>query len=138
MNLNKNRHSVFKLQYHLILVTKYRHKCINTPILERLKTIAKELFQEKWSCTIVEIEGENDHLHILFETQPQIQLSKLINSFKSVSSRYIQKEYKEHLNKYYWKSYFWSMSYCLLSSGGAPIEVIKEYIRSQEKPKNTD
>jgi putative transposase len=134
MDFNKNRHAVFKLQYHLIIVTKYRHPVINKDINNRLKEIAKRIFEEKWNCPILEIETEKDHIHIAFEANPQTQLSKLINNFKTVSSRLIRKEFKEHIQKYYWKNFFWSPSYCILSVGGAPIEVIKEYIKNQAKP----
>jgi putative transposase len=134
MEFNKNRHAVFKLQYHLIIVTKYRHPVINKEINNRLKEIAKRIFEEKWNCSILEIETEKDHIHIAFEANPQTQLSKLINNFKTVSSRLIRKEFKEHIQKYYWKNFFWSPSYCILSVGGAPIEIIKEYIKNQAKP----
>ncbi len=134
MQLEKNRHAVYKLQYHLIIVTKYRHPVITKEINERLKEIAKRVFEESWHCKILEIETEKDHIHIAFESNPQTQLSKLINNFKTVSSRLIRKEFENYLRQYYWKDYFWSPSYCLLSVGGAPIEIIKEYIRSQKKP----
>ena len=70
---------------------------------------------------------------VLFETSPQIQLSKLLNTLKTVASRLIKKKYEDHLKKYYWKSAFWSRSYCIVSTGGASIETIKEYIESQGK-----
>ena len=65
------------------------------------------------------------------EAPPQIQLSKLVNSLKTVSSRLIKKKFNEHLKKYYWKSAFWSRSYCIVSTGGASIQTIKKYIESQ-------
>lgn len=134
MEYNKNRHSIYKLQYHLVVVTKYRHKVIKKEINERLKEIAYNIFEGSWKCKIIEIESETDHLHIAFEATPQTELSKLVNNFKTVSSRYIQKEFKEYLKPYYWKPYFWSPSYCLLTVGGATIEIIKSYIASQNKP----
>lgn len=117
---NRNRHSIYKLQYHLVVVTKYRHKVINKTINHRLKEIANELFA-KWKCEILEIETEADHLHILFEAMPQIQPSKLVNNFKTVSSRLIRKEFASYIKKYYWKPFFWSPSYCLLTTGGATV-----------------
>jgi putative transposase len=56
--------------------------------------------------------------------------SKFINAYKSASSRLIKKEFPE-IKKYLWKESFWSRSYCLLTTGGAPIEIIKQYIESQ-------
>lgn len=124
---------MYNLQYHLVVVTKYRKNCINKEILSRLKEISSSLF-EKWNCEIIEISGEIDHMHILFEAPPQVQLSKLINNFKTVSSRYVQKEFQDHLKTFYWKPYFWSNSYLILSTGGATIDIIKEYIQNQQEP----
>lgn len=100
--------------------------------MKRLKEIAEDLFSG-WNCEIIEMNGEEDHVHILFDAPPQIQLSKVINSFKTVSSRYIRKEFQEELKPFYWKPYFWSHSYMVLTTGGATIEVIKKYIENQGK-----
>jgi len=131
MNIyNKNRHAYFKLTYHLVVVTKYRHKCITPLIMERLKEITNNLFG-KWNCQLIEMNGEEDHIHILFDAPPQINLANTINNYKTVTSRYIRKEFPEELSKYYWKPYFWSRSYMILSTGGATIDVIKKYIEEQ-------
>ncbi|WP_279146382.1 IS200/IS605 family transposase [Clostridium tyrobutyricum] len=128
-----NRHSCYSLKYHLVVVTKYRHKCINKEVMNRLIEISNNIF-DKWGCSILEINGEADHLHILFEAPPQVQLSKLINNFKTVSSRLIRKDFAEYLSKFYWKPYFWSESYLILSTGGATIDIIEQYIQNQATP----
>ena len=133
-NYDINRHSIYKLQYHLVVVTKYRNKVINFEINKRLKEIVFNLFETKWKLKIIEVETETDHIHIVFEGNPQTQLSKLINNFKTVSSRLIRKEFKEHISNYYWKIPFWSPSYCITSIGGVSLEVIKKYVQSQNKP----
>jgi len=66
----------------------------------------------------------------LFKATPTTPLSKFINAYKSASSRLIKKEFPEIRQKL-WKEYFWSRSYCLLTSGGAPVEMIRKYIESQ-------
>ncbi|MFB7305354.1 IS200/IS605 family transposase [Heyndrickxia sporothermodurans] len=133
-DFNKNRHAYFKLTYHLVVVTKYRHKCITNEIMDRLREITDSLF-EKWNCKVIEMNGEEDHIHILFDAPPQINLSNTINSYKTVTSRYIRKEFADELKKYYWKPYFWSRSYMVLTAGGATIEMIKRYIENQGKGK---
>ncbi|SHF72643.1 putative transposase [Caldanaerobius fijiensis DSM 17918] len=100
---NTNRHACYNLKYHLVIVTKYRHKCLTNEMLKRLENILS-----KWSCTLIEFNGEADHIHILFEAPPQVQLSKLINNLKTVTSRLIRKEYAEYLSKFYWKPYLWN------------------------------
>ncbi len=126
----KNRHSIYNLTYHLVVITKYRRKCINEDVLEDLKEISKRLLSVKGG-SVLEVNGEEDHLHILFECPPQVELAKLVNTFKTVSSRLIRKKYSDYLRAYYWKLVFWSNSYCILSTDGATIETIKRYIESQ-------
>src|SRR6056297_410798 len=94
--LKSNRHSVYSLKYHLVVITKYRHECITPKMLKELEKIFTRLLNDK-SCDVLEFGGEKDHAHILFETPPQIQLSKLVNTLKTVSSRLIKKDYEEHL-----------------------------------------
>ncbi len=65
----------------------------------------------------------------------QSELSKFINAYKSASSRLIKKEYPEVRQKL-WKEMFWSQSFCLLSAGGAPVEVIRQYIETQGEGKS--
>jgi len=99
-------------------------------MMERLKEITNKLF-ERWDCKLIEMNGEEDHIHILFDAPPQINLANTINNYKTVTSRYIRKEFPKELSKFYWKPYFWSRSYMILSTGGATIEVIKKYIEKQ-------
>ncbi|MCP4356355.1 MAG: IS200/IS605 family transposase [Proteobacteria bacterium] len=129
MKLDNNNHSVFKLYYHLILVVKYRRKVVDDSISNRGKAIF-EYISPKYNIMLLEWNHDEDHIHILFKAHPKSELSKFINAYKSASSRLIKKEYPEIREKL-WKEHFWSRSYCLLSSGGAPIDVIKQYIKNQ-------
>ena len=127
--LDSNAHSVFLLYYHLILVIKYRKKVLNDPISNR----AREIFEHiapNYHITLEEWNHDQDHVHIMFRAHPKSELSKFINAYKSASSRLIKKEYPEVRQKL-WKETFWSQSFCLLSAGGAPIEVIRQYIETQ-------
>ena len=128
---NKNRHSCYSLKYHLVVVTKYRNEVINKEVFERLKEITINIFESSFNCKITNVNAEKDHVHILFEAPPQVQLSKLINNFKTVSSRLIRKEFKEHVDRYYWKPYFWSSSYLILSVSDVSESIINEYIENQ-------
>lgn len=129
MELDSNNHSVFKLSYHLVLVVKYRRKVIDDSISNRLKEIF-EYISSKYNIVLEEWNHDNDHVHLLFRGAPNTEISKFINSYKSASSRLIKKEYP-HIRKELWKEYFWSRSYCLLTTSGAPIEVVRKYIENQ-------
>ena len=91
--------------------------------------------ENSWKCEIFEFNGEDAHIYVLFSAPSQVELAKLIDNLKTISSRRIRKEFSEHVAKYYWKPYFWSNSYLILSTGGATIEIIQNYIKEQDSPK---
>jgi len=130
MKLHSHHHCIFDLKYHLVLVTKYRRKCFTDEILQYLETVVQDICK-KWDVDLIEFGGEADHIHILFAAYPNIDLSKFINNLKTVSSRLTRKKYLDHLSRFYRKPVLWTRAYCLLSSGGAPIDVIKQYIQNQ-------
>ena len=129
MELRGNNHSVFSIHFHLILVVKYRKKVIDERISERLKEIF-EYIQDNYNIVLEEWNHDIDHVHVLFRSEPNSNISKFINAYKSASSRLIKKEYPSIKSRLY-KEAFWSQSFCLISTGGADIETIKKYIESQ-------
>jgi len=129
MEFDSNAHSVFLLNYHLILVVKYRRKVFDDTISER----AKEIFSRiapNYNISLQEWGHDEDHVHILFRAHPKTAISKFINAYKSASSRLLKKEYPSIREKL-WKEQFWSQSFCLLTTGDAPLEIVKEYIQTQ-------
>ncbi len=117
------------MYYHLIMVVKYRRRVIDDPISTR----AREIFEHiapKYGIQLEEWNHDGDHVHIMFRAQPKSELRRFINAYKSASSRLIKKEYPQIREKL-WKEAFWSQSFCLLTAGGAPDEVIRGYIESQ-------
>ena len=131
MKFDTNNHSVFILHYHLILCTKYRKKVISKKVSTRLREMF-EYISPNYNITLEEWNNEMDHIHILFKGHPNTEISKFINAYKSASSRLIKKEYPQ-IRKSLWKEMFWSQSFCLLSTGGATVEIIERYIQSQGK-----
>ena len=129
MRLDSNAHSVFLMYYHLVLVVKYRGKIFDNVVSDRAKEIF-EYIAPKYNITLQEWNHDIDHVHILFKAHPNTEISKFINAYKSASSRLLKKEFPE-IRRKLWKEYFWSQSFCLLTSGSAPIDIIKTYIESQ-------
>ena len=129
MNLETNNHSVFSLNYHLVLVVKYRKKVINDKISNSLKVIF-EYIAPKYNVILEEWNHDKDHIHLLFRANPNSEISKFINAYKSASSRLIKKEFPA-IRKELWKEYFWSRSFCLITTGGPPIDVVRKYIEEQ-------
>lgn len=118
---------------HIVLVTKYRKKVITPEILERLKEIFSKLCLSQ-KCDLAEFNGESDHVHLLIDMAPDISVSKLVNILKTISSREVRREFKEHVNQFYWKPVFWTTAYCALSAGGAPLDILPQYILNQNEP----
>jgi putative transposase len=65
---------------------------------------------------------------------PNIMPSRFVGNLKTVSSRYIRKEFSEHMKQFYWKPVLWTRAYCLITAGGAPLAVLKHYIQNQDQP----
>ncbi|AFY46043.1 transposase [Nostoc sp. PCC 7524] len=127
--------SVSDLKAHLVLTTKYRRKAFNSAMLERLHNIFEELLI-KWDCKLVEFNGEDNHIHLLFQYHPDLELSKLVNNLKSISSRKLRQEFSEHLKTFYSKDVFWNGSYFIASCGGVTVSTLKKYIENQQQPED--
>ena len=132
-----NRHSCYLLEYHLVVVTKYRHPILgDKEIEERLLELSHNILEKDWKCMVSTINTDKDHIHIMFEAPPQVQLSKLVNNYKTVTSRLLRKEFAEKLSKYYWKPYFWSDSYFVCTVSDRSHDMILEYIKNQGIKRN--
>ena len=129
VKLYNNNHSVFSLHYHLVLVVKYRRKVIDDRISDKLRRMFSSI-GETYKITVEEWNHDKDHVHVMFRAEPKSELSRFINAYKSASSRIIKKEFPQ-IKEYLWKEMFWSRSFCLLTTGGASIDAIREYIQSQ-------
>lgn len=125
----RERHSVTDLKMHLVCVTKYRRPVFTANGLDVIEKSFQEV-AKKMNFQILEFNGEENHVHALIEYPPKLSVSQIVNALKGVSSRRygqagLPKPHKEAL---------WSPSYFAIAVGGAPLEVLKEYIRNQEKP----
>ncbi|WP_144506960.1 IS200/IS605 family transposase [Bacillus mycoides] len=129
MKLDTNNHSVFLLYYHLVLVVKYRRNVFDDDISDYAKDMFVRL-SENYNITLVEWNHDVDHVHILFKAHPNTEMTKFINAYKSASSRLIKRDFPQ-VKKKLWKEMFWSRSFCLLTTGGSPIDVVKKYIENQ-------
>ncbi|PFM54276.1 IS200/IS605 family transposase [Bacillus cereus] len=129
MKLDSNNHSVFLLYYHLVLVVKYRRNVFDDDISDYAKDMFVRL-SGNYNITLVEWNHDVDHVHILFKAHPNTEMTKFINAYKSASSRLIKRDFPQ-VKKKLWKEMFWSRSFCLLTTGGSPIDVVKKYIENQ-------
>jgi putative transposase len=123
------RHSVTDLKAHLVCVTKYRQSVFKSEGLAVIEKSFREV-AHKMDFQILEFNGEGNHVHALIEYPPKLSLSQIVNSLKGVSSR---RYGQAGLPKPCGKNALWSPSYFAVSVGGAPLEILKQYIRNQEK-----
>ena len=132
MEYRKSSHAVYGLQYHIVLVTKNRRKCINEEIGDRLK---KEIIRliEGHEGHVVSIETVCDHVHILAELSPKYAVANEIATLKTVTARILRRDYGDYLKQFLWGDSFWSRSYFIATSGGVTLDILKEYVETQNR-----
>ena len=130
-NVNKSSsHAVFNLKLHVVLVTKYRRKTLTPELLEYLEAAFAEIL-DAWRCKLLEFGGEADHVHLLIDIHPALDISVLINNLKTASARRSRNRFAEHLSAFYSKPLFWHRAYFVGSVGGATLETVRAYVDAQ-------
>ena len=130
--IRHDKHCIFNLHVHLVFVTKYRKAIFTREMISTLKNLFEQVCQD-FESSLIEMEGERDHVHLLVNYPPKISVSRLVNSLKGVSSRRLRSTYKASLSCY-WKGVLWSPSYFAASGGGVPLSIIRKYIEQQNSP----
>lgn len=130
---NKSRHSTTKMVVHLIFTTKYRKNLLDGKMIRQIGDAFKTA-SERLGCTILEVDGEADHVHVLVEYPPKLSISVLVNNLKSISSRHVRKMNIHLKCESVNAGRLWSRSYFAASAGGVTIETLKEYVQKQKTP----
>ncbi|MFH0267312.1 IS200/IS605 family transposase [Vibrio rumoiensis] len=128
----RKRHSVSKLVVHLVFTTKYRRKLFTGIMIEQLRE-AFESACVKLECELIEMDGEQDHVHLLIAYPPKLSVSVMVNNLKSISSRMLRLQ-NTHLTRQSKSAALWSRSYFACTAGGATIETLRAYVESQATP----
>lgn len=129
-NNKSSSHAVFNIKLHIVLVTKYRRKTLTPELLAYLKE-AFTVCLAAWRCQLVEFGGEPDHVHLLIDIHPALDISVLINNLKTASARRARNRFAEHLGQFYSKPLFWHRAYYVGSVGGATLETVRAYVEAQ-------
>ena len=130
---NTNRsssHAVFNIKLHIVFVTKYRRKTLTPELLDYLKEAFADCLTA-WRCKLVEFGGEPDHVHLLADIHPALDISVLINNLKTASARRARNRFAEHLAPFYRKPQFWHRAYYVGSVGGASLDQVRAYVEAQ-------
>ena len=131
-DLRTGRHCVFDLNIHLVFVTKYRHSIFTAEHLSFMEEVARKVCLD-FGAELREMNGEQNHVHLLVNYPPKISVSALVNSLKGVTSRKLRVRFPE-LESAYHQRQLWSPSYFAASCGEAPLEKLKKYIEDQNRP----
>jgi putative transposase len=121
------------LHAHLVFTPKYRRGVFDATLLATTERVMSEVCAD-FGVTLVEFNGEDDHVHLLIEYPPTVQLSRLVNSLKGVSARVLRRDHARRIRKFLWGNHFWSPSYFVGSVGGAPLDILRTYIEGQRTP----
>lgn len=132
--LKSSNHAAYRLHYHVVFTVKYRHACIDAAMLAWLRGVFADVCRS-WRCELTACNGEADHVHLLIDGHPSMNLARLVGNLKTVSARYIRNEFAPQLARYFWKAKFWNSAYAVVSAGGhASIERLIDYVRDQDAP----
>jgi len=129
-NNRSSSHAVFNLKLHIVFVTKYRRKALTPELLEYLNEAFSDCLAA-WRCKLLEFGGEEDHVHLLVDVHPALNISVLINNLKTASARRARARFAEHLGMFYWKPLFWHRAYFVGSVGAATLETVRAYVEAQ-------
>jgi putative transposase len=129
-----NYNIVYSCKYHIIWCPKYRRKVLIDEVEIRLKEIVNQVAKEL-NIEIIEMETDKDHIHILADIDPQFGVMNFVKKAKGRSSRILRDEFHHLKTKL---PTLWTNSVFIATVGGAPLEIIKQYIENQqtsERPK---
>jgi putative transposase len=132
-NWRKGRSVVYKNTVHLVFVTKYRRAVFTNEILAALEGIFRETCEQMGS-ELIECNGEDDHVHLIASVHPRHSLSNFVGKLKGKSAYVLRREFHKEISPWLWGNHFWSPSYCAVSTGGASLDVVKNYVQNQQRP----
>lgn len=131
-DIRQGRHCLFLMHVHLVFVAKYRRNVFDGDAIDRLQGYFDKVCGD-FDARLMEMDGEGDHVHLLVEYPPKVAVSSLVNSLKGVSSRLLRKD-RPDIERKYRKDVLWSPSYFAASCGGAPLSMVRQYIKQQKTP----
>ena len=127
----KLSHVVYKCDYHIVWVPKYRYRVLKGEIKDLvLKDI--EVLSERLGCEPIEVNVQEDHIHLLISVPPKVSISKLMGTLKGKLAIKLFKSYPIFKKKLYWGNHFWARGY-FVSTVGIDEDKIIRYVKYQEK-----
>ena len=124
-------HVILCCKYHIVWVPKYRFRILKGPVAEELyKTI--HVYCGRMGCEVIELNIQEDHVHLLVSMPPKESVSKLLGTVKGKTAIQIFRQFPHLKQKPYWGNHFWARGYCV-DTVGLDEEHIRKYVKYQEK-----
>ena len=132
MEYRYGSHTVYKIEYHFVWVTKYRYKVLQGDVGQRVRELVRQ------TCGAFEIRilkgvASKDHVHILVSAPPELAPSEIMRRIKGRTSSKLFEEFPA-LKKRYWGRHFWARGYFCATVGEVSEEMIKEYLEHHFEP----
>ena len=131
MDVKYGRGYVYSIQYHIVWCVKYRKKVLSTEIENSLISILNQIAKDN-NFSILECNGDLDHIHLLIDCSPQHYIPNIIKALKGVSARLLFKQYSDILKKQLYGGHLWSPSYFVSTVSENTEAQIRLYIQKQK------
>lgn len=133
MNLRTSGHSVYKIQYHIVWTTKYRHRALNPVVFQKeTDTIIRDIVSRIVEVELVELSVQPEHVHIVLSIPPRYAVAKVVEIIKSQSAKVVRHQITWLDNLYYDTAGLWSVGY-FVSTIGIDENLVKKYVAYQQK-----
>ncbi|MCW7551589.1 IS200/IS605 family transposase [Endozoicomonas gorgoniicola] len=127
----KLTHVIWHCQYHIVWVPKYRFRVLTGAVKAEVYNCI-QVFCSQLGCTVVELNVQNDHVHLLVKVPPKVSISKLLGTVKGRTALRLFSKFPYLKKRPYWGNHFWAKGYCV-DTVGVDAEMIRKYVKYQEK-----
>lgn len=127
----KLTHVLWHCQYHIVWTPKYRYRVLKGEIGREVEN-SIQVYSSRLNCHVIELNVQQDHVHLLVKVPPKVSISELIGTVKGKSALRVFTRFPYLRQKPYWGNHFWSKGYCV-DTVGLNAEMIQKYVKYQEK-----
>ena len=127
----KLSHVIWYCQYHIVWTPKYRYRVLEKAVGQEVYNCI-QVFAGYKGCEIVELNVQQDHIHLLIMVPPKVSISELMGTLKGRTAIRVFKKFPYLKNKPYWGNHFWAPGYCV-DTVGLDAEKILKYVKYQEQ-----
>jgi putative transposase len=123
-----NNNVIYSSKYHVVWTPKYRRPVLVGATAKRCQALIREV-AAKYDAEIMASEIMSDHVHLLWEVDPQFGIHRFVKNIQAVSSHAWRKEFPALQSRL---PTLWTNSYFVSTVAGAPLAVIQQYVEKQK------